>query len=67
MARPELVKWDVHPFVTHKRACMPKLALQQVIGDFFPSYDLFPVSSIVILYSLFGLCVSLSTAERFNP
>ncbi|KAE8098821.1 hypothetical protein FH972_016856 [Carpinus fangiana] len=29
-AGPELLKWDVHPFITHKRACMPKLALQQL-------------------------------------
>jgi len=33
-AGPELLKWDVHPFIIHKRACMPKLALQQVKGLF---------------------------------
>jgi hypothetical protein len=33
-AGPELLKWDVRPFITHKRACMPKLALQQVRGIF---------------------------------
>lgn len=30
MAGPELLKWDVHPFIMHKRASMPKCALQQV-------------------------------------
>ncbi|GLT55244.1 hypothetical protein SLA2020_283850 [Shorea laevis] len=29
-AGPELLKWDVRPFIIHKRACMPKLALQQL-------------------------------------
>lgn len=33
-AGPELLKWDVRPFIIHKRACMPKLALQQVKGLF---------------------------------
>ncbi|KAL5744041.1 hypothetical protein ACOSP7_026898 [Xanthoceras sorbifolium] len=30
MAGPELSKWDVHPFIMHKRATMPKCALQQL-------------------------------------
>lgn len=29
-AGPDLLKWDVHPFLAHKRACMPKLALQEL-------------------------------------
>ena len=27
---PELLKWDVQPFIAHKRACLPKCALQEV-------------------------------------
>ncbi|KAJ0080695.1 hypothetical protein Patl1_10768 [Pistacia atlantica] len=27
---PELLKWDVHPFIMHKRAFIPKCALQQL-------------------------------------
>lgn len=27
---PELLKWDIHPFIMHKRACMPKCALEKV-------------------------------------
>ncbi|XP_075669077.1 uncharacterized protein LOC142638892 [Castanea sativa] len=30
MPKPELVKRDLRPFIIHKRACMPKLALQQL-------------------------------------
>ncbi|XP_023904298.1 uncharacterized protein LOC112016036 isoform X2 [Quercus suber] len=30
IAGPELLKWDVRPFIIHKRAGMPKLALQQL-------------------------------------
>ncbi|KAK2653242.1 hypothetical protein Ddye_013098 [Dipteronia dyeriana] len=30
MAGPELSKWDVHPFIMHKRATMRKCALQQL-------------------------------------
>lgn len=30
IAGPELLKWDVHPFLMHKRASMPKCALQQL-------------------------------------
>ncbi|XP_041026503.1 uncharacterized protein LOC121266761 [Juglans microcarpa x Juglans regia] len=30
MAGPELSKWDARPFIIYKRACMPKLALQQL-------------------------------------
>lgn len=58
MLKPELVKRDLRPFIIHKRACMPKLAIQQVKGGFSPplflSYELSSVSSIVIHYSLFG-------------
>ncbi|KAK3220904.1 hypothetical protein Dsin_014874 [Dipteronia sinensis] len=28
--KPELSKWDVHPFIMHKRATMPKCALQKL-------------------------------------
>ncbi|KAK1575928.1 hypothetical protein Q3G72_009531 [Acer saccharum] len=28
--KPDLSKWDVHPFIMHKRAIMPKCALQQL-------------------------------------
>ncbi|XP_062117651.1 uncharacterized protein LOC133831396 [Humulus lupulus] len=27
---PELSRWDIHPFIAHKRACMPKCALEQL-------------------------------------
>ncbi|KAF2290035.1 hypothetical protein GH714_042465 [Hevea brasiliensis] len=27
---PDLLKWDIHPFITHKRASMPKCALEQL-------------------------------------
>ncbi|KAB1222320.1 hypothetical protein CJ030_MR2G002025 [Morella rubra] len=30
MAGPELLKWDMLPFINHKRACMPKFALQKL-------------------------------------
>ncbi|XP_044494949.1 uncharacterized protein LOC123217927 isoform X2 [Mangifera indica] len=30
MDGPEWLKWDVHPFIIHKRAFMPKCALQQL-------------------------------------
>ncbi|KAG2685492.1 hypothetical protein I3760_10G127900 [Carya illinoinensis] len=30
MAGPELSKWDARPFIIYKRACTPKLALQQL-------------------------------------
>lgn len=30
IAGPELLKWDVHPFIMHKRALMPKCALQHL-------------------------------------
>ncbi|XP_024018435.1 uncharacterized protein LOC21385959 [Morus notabilis] len=26
----ELSKWDIHPFIQHKRACLPKCALEQL-------------------------------------
>ncbi|KAK9290259.1 hypothetical protein L1049_008426 [Liquidambar formosana] len=29
MAGPELLKWDVRPFIMHKRTCLPKYALEQ--------------------------------------
>ncbi|GKV25720.1 hypothetical protein SLEP1_g35115 [Rubroshorea leprosula] len=28
--RPELLKWDLHPFTMHKRATLPKCALEEV-------------------------------------
>ncbi|KAK9266112.1 hypothetical protein L1049_017790 [Liquidambar formosana] len=30
MAGPELLKWDVRPFIMHKRTCLPKCALEQL-------------------------------------
>lgn len=30
MGEPELLKWNVHPFIAHKRACLPKCALQEL-------------------------------------
>ncbi|XP_057982165.1 uncharacterized protein LOC131167382 isoform X2 [Malania oleifera] len=30
IAGPDLLKWDVHPFITHKRACLPKSSLEQM-------------------------------------
>ncbi|CAK9165073.1 unnamed protein product [Ilex paraguariensis] len=27
---PEMLKWDVQPFLAHKRSCLPKCALQQL-------------------------------------
>ncbi|KAK9290208.1 hypothetical protein L1049_008374 [Liquidambar formosana] len=30
MAGPDLLKWDVRPFIMHKRACLPKCALEQL-------------------------------------
>ncbi|OMO70258.1 hypothetical protein COLO4_28664 [Corchorus olitorius] len=29
-ACPELLRWDVHPFIMHKRASLPKCALEQI-------------------------------------
>ncbi|XP_007028829.2 PREDICTED: uncharacterized protein LOC18599003 isoform X1 [Theobroma cacao] len=29
-AGPELLRWDVHPFIRHKRASLPKCALEQL-------------------------------------
>lgn len=31
MTRSDVLRWDIHPFITHKRACMPKCALEKVI------------------------------------
>lgn len=28
--RPGLLKWDIHPFIVHKNASLPKCALEQV-------------------------------------
>lgn len=70
MLKLELVKRDLRPFIIHKRACMPKLAVQQVKGGFFPpasslmNFPLFHLLSFTIHYLV--LCASLSTAERFN-
>ncbi|RVW16485.1 hypothetical protein CK203_069314 [Vitis vinifera] len=30
MGEPELLKWNVNPFIAHKRACLPKCALQEL-------------------------------------
>ncbi|XP_043816158.1 uncharacterized protein LOC110622911 isoform X2 [Manihot esculenta] len=30
MTRSDVLRWDIHPFITHKRACMPKCALEKL-------------------------------------
>ncbi|KAJ6756319.1 RING/FYVE/PHD ZINC FINGER SUPERFAMILY PROTEIN [Salix purpurea] len=48
---PELLKWDIHPFIMHKRACMPKCALEKVkdaiLEGFHPYASLKEYSELV--------------------
>lgn len=58
----ELSKWDIHPFIRHKRACMPKCALEQVGADF--SLCLFLDSSILSFNSplMIGFLFSITNS-----
>ncbi|GKV25726.1 hypothetical protein SLEP1_g35121 [Rubroshorea leprosula] len=64
--RPELLKCDLYPFIMHKRATLPKCALEEVNGEFHlfffvivnddgidnhPSY----IFSVCVFFPFFGL------------
>lgn len=48
----------MHPFIMHKRASMPKCALEKVIDDFFIllSSTRFEILLLLMLLLLFAVC-----------
>ncbi|KAK2654426.1 hypothetical protein Ddye_014282 [Dipteronia dyeriana] len=60
--KPELSKWDVHPFIMHKRATMPKCALQRVKA--IPFSWLFLFRGVINCQSSFAVFMLLIFADK---
>ncbi|KAM3355560.1 hypothetical protein P3S68_022273 [Capsicum galapagoense] len=62
-ARPEMSKWDFQPFITKKRSCLPKCALQQ-IKDTVDTTN--PLSTSLKAKSVLEVGSHFRDGDRFN-